>query len=118
MKDKTKNKVTKPASPKAEIIGAAAPKVEEKPTVKTTIDVVGFARGRKVGRREGFSDGRRYIVTIAEGYLAESLKLTSRDALATSDQIPAWWIATLVKAWGVDALPEDMAVKSEEIPGY
>lgn len=118
MKGTKKNKVTKPASPKAEIIGATASEVEEKPTDKTIIQVIGFARGREVGRREGFSDCRRYIVTLAEGYLAESLKLTSRDALATSGQIPPWWIATLVKALGVDALPEDMAVKSSEIPVY
>lgn len=83
---------------------------EPEPEVKVIIDAVGFARGRELGHKEGFADGIRYIVTLAEGYLAESLELASRHALAESGKLPAWWIATLVKAIGITDLPDDIAL--------
>ncbi len=87
-------------------------KVLEGEIVETLrVKVIGFSEGRNTGYTEGFADGVRYIVTTAENNLAKALQLAERDALAKSDQIPPWWIITLVSAFGVKALPNDMAIK-------
>ncbi|GAG92271.1 unnamed protein product [marine sediment metagenome] len=118
--EKEKKEVDLAPSPKPiqvlePVTGDSETETKETPRIKTVLDVVGFARGRAVGRKEGFADGRRYTVTIAEDYLAQSLKLPSRDALANSNQIPTWWIAALFKAWGVEALPDDILTRTDDL---
>ena len=66
----------------------------------------GFEKGFKTGldsridlksiRQVAFDNGVRHIVTLGEEFLAKELRLPSREALANSGKIPAWWIATLV----------------------
>lgn len=66
----------------------------------------GFESGFKLGlknhpdlesaRTLAFDQGVKHIVSLAEDFLVKQLKLASRDALAESGKIPAWWIATLV----------------------
>jgi len=89
------------------------PKPEVKTRVKATLDVVGYTRGREAGIKEGFADGVRYIVTLAEENLAKELKLRDRHALRETGQLPAWWIITLVKALHIDDLPDDIALKDQ-----
>ena len=52
--------------------------------------------GLELERKLAFDQGVRHIVTLAENFLVRELKLASRDELAHSQKIPAWWIATLV----------------------
>lgn len=47
-------------------------------------------------QRLAFNHGVKHIVTLAEDFLAKELTLASRDALAESGKIPAWWISTLI----------------------
>ena len=89
------------------------PKTEVKTRVKTTLDVVGYTRGREAGIKEGFADGVRYIVTLAEENLAKELKLRDRHALRETGQLPAWWIITLAKALHIDDLPDDIALEDQ-----
>ena len=53
------------------------------------------------GKVSGFSDGVKYVVTLAENFLVEHEKLPGREALHRApytEHIPTWWIATLVEA--------------------
>jgi len=110
LRNKVKNKEPKVAGkPKPQVL----PPVETKPEpeVKTILEVVGYAQGREAGRKEGFADGIRYIVTLAEDNLAKSLKLADRHALGKSGRLPGWWVVTLVKALGTKDLPDDVALQ-------
>ena len=89
------------------------PKTEVKTRVKTILNVVGYTRGREAGIKEGFADGVRYIVTLAEENLAKELKLRDRHALRETGQLPAWWIITLGKALHIDDLPDDIALEDQ-----
>lgn len=86
---------------------------EPKPKSKVILDVVAYARGREAGHKEGFADGIRYIVTLAEENLAKSLNLAGRHALGESGKAPVWWMVTLVKALGVDDLSDDIALNNQ-----
>lgn len=104
---------TKPAALPVTIVPADhETNVEEEPrvVVKTVLDVVGFTRGREAGIKEGFADGIHYIVRLAEVNLVKSLKLPDRHALGQSGQLPGWWVLTLVKALGIEDLPDDIAL--------
>jgi len=99
-------------TPREDVGEAESIKKEElTPKVKTILEVLGYARGREAGRKEGFQEGVRYVVTMAEENLAKFLKLSGREALANSGQIPGWWLVSLVTALGIDELPADVILK-------
>ena len=79
--------------------------------VKTVLEVAGYTRGREAGRQEGFAEGVRYIVTLAEENMAKALEIHGREALVNSGKLPGWWIITLVKALKIDDLPSDLIVR-------
>ncbi len=55
--------------------------------ISLSLDAQGFQNILDQARLRGFREGVKYIVTLAEGFLAKGSKLK-----------PAWWIATLVSA--------------------
>lgn len=79
---------------------------------KTALDVAGYARGREAGRKEGFAEGVRYTVTLAEENLMRYLKLSTRDKVV--DKLPGWWVLTLVTALRIDQLPANTIIRSKE----
>ncbi len=53
---------------------------------------------KAVAYDEGFAQGVKWIVTVAEEKLAKSLKLTRQDLAQNGDKIPLWWMATLISS--------------------
>lgn len=67
------------------------------------------------GLATGFREGVRYIIRMAEGFLAQSEGFSSnRDLTHHVDKIPTWWIKTLIKSYGYKSPAEDY-FKSIEI---
>ena len=50
----------------------------------------------QVSYSQGFYAGRKYIVSTAEEILCKSNHCKTREELATSGKLPAFWVATLV----------------------
>lgn len=107
-----KFKKQKDPSVKEISIKSLAPSADE-PVSKDTPNVELYGKGVKDGigiakkqlllgqpveliKGDAFNAGVRYVLEVAEGHLAKSLGLKSRQELANhGDLIPAWWVATL-----------------------
>jgi len=63
--------------------------------VKRMEDQLHFLRDQ-VSYSQGFYAGRKYIVSTAEGILCKSNHFETREELATSGKLPAFWTSTLV----------------------
>ena len=113
----------------------SAPVVKKPAAAEVKVDAPSFSKGRQVGYtegrkdgfaagehvgsgqgyRQGYNDGRKRIVSLAEEHLAEWLKLPNRAALAKSGKLPAWWIATLIETMSAaKVVPEPVALTPEE----
>ena len=90
---------------------------------------VGYERGLKLGltlspgladaKRIAFENGVRHIVTLAENILADEFNLPSREALAQSGKMPAWFITLLVREFvesrsEAGPTPKNNLVESED----